>query len=189
MANVDAAFGLRPVKHLHHSVTPSPNAYSIASGYGSNIFHGSPVKSVGTHKRIQIATDGDLILGIFAGCEYTNAAGERKFSRYWPASTVATEVTAYVYDDPQIIYVVQADEDVVEADIGLIADIVGSGNGDTATGNSTAELDSSDLATGTDGQLKVIEFDPAEDNERGSNYARVYVMIREHELNTTVTGI
>ena len=47
MANVDAAFGMRPVRHLTGGQIRA-NEYKIESGTSSNIFTGDCVKLLGT---------------------------------------------------------------------------------------------------------------------------------------------
>ena len=45
MANKDAAFGFRPVRHLTGGLIRT-NEYAIAANLGHNIFHGQCVKAV-----------------------------------------------------------------------------------------------------------------------------------------------
>lgn len=194
MANTDAAYGFTPRSQpgggdpLINS--RAPQGYSIASAYGTSLFRGDPVKSSGTadtvgRPGIVIAPAG-AVRGVFQGCEYTNAQGERVFSPYWPASTVATDIIAHVADDPDTIFSIQADEDVVAADVGQQGDFV-SGTGDTSTGLSAYELDSSDIGTGDavhilglDGTFAVNDF---------GNYAKVLVQFNEHELGGGLTEV
>lgn len=121
MANVDRAIGLRPLRHLGGGEVRS-NAYNIASGYATALGAGDPVKMTGTGRNIARAAGGDVVVGVFDGCKYTTQSGERKFSMYWPAGMVATEIEALVYDDPMISFRVQADT-IAEADVGLLADL------------------------------------------------------------------
>ena len=44
MANKDAAFGFRPVRHLTGGDIQA-NEYTIAANYGTDIFHGQVCKS------------------------------------------------------------------------------------------------------------------------------------------------
>ena len=76
MANVDAAFGARPVRHLTGGQIRT-NEYKIASGTSSNIFTGDFVKLLATGY-IDVAAAGNRILGVFAGCQYTASDGEVK---------------------------------------------------------------------------------------------------------------
>lgn len=52
------------------------------------------------------------LLGVFDGCEYTDATGVRKYSKFWQSGTTTlagTYVIAYVWDDPENIYEIQCD--------------------------------------------------------------------------------
>ena len=55
MANQDAAFGFRPVRHLSGGEIRT-NEYKIAANYGTSIFMGSPVLAV-TAGGIEVADD------------------------------------------------------------------------------------------------------------------------------------
>ena len=104
MANTNNPTGLRPIRHRNGGKIVQ-NPYSIASAYATSLFKGDPVELTGTSMQIQrAAADNPDNLGVFAGVEYTNADGKRVYSKYWPASTVATYIVAFVWDDPQIIY-------------------------------------------------------------------------------------
>ena len=74
MANKDAAFGFRPVRHLTGGLIRT-NEYKIAANYGTSIFQGTPVLAV-TAGGIEVADDSSgtpsVILGIFGGCFYTD---------------------------------------------------------------------------------------------------------------------
>ena len=62
MANKDAAFGFRPVRHLTGGDLQA-NEYTIAANLGHDIFHGQCVKAV-TAGGIERADAGDVILGV-----------------------------------------------------------------------------------------------------------------------------
>jgi hypothetical protein len=190
MPNVDAAFGLLPVGVLGGGTPQRNSAYRIASGYGSNIFTGSLVKSTGTTKQIALAAPGDRAVGVFIGCEYVDANGDTRFSPYWPASTTlktGTECIAYVVDDPLAVFEVQASLGFALADIGAVADVTAEA-GVTRTGKSTMKLDSATISATGSAQLKILDLVRRPDNEIG-NYARALVMINEHELRGAMTAV
>lgn len=185
MANTDAATGLRPVRHLTGG-SIRPSEYSIASAYASNIFTGDVVESTGTGTNIQVAAGGNADnLGVFAGCRYVNSSGEQVFSPYWPASTTATDIVAYVYDDPNIVFEGQADT-IAEADVGLLTDW-DDGAGSTTTGLSGRELAVSSGAT-TNQALRILRLVPRPDNAYGT-YAKVEVVFIEHVMKGVVAGV
>ena len=93
---------------------------------------------------------------------------------------------ALVVDDPDVIFEIQEDNavnDLAITEIGLSANIT-VGTGDTSTGKSGMELDSSDTGTDTTGQLKILGVSNKEDNALGT-YCKWDVLILEHELRST----
>src|SRR5215831_17467140 len=84
MSLVAAPMGLRVSSHVSGDPRFIVMRDGIVSGYGTNLFTGSPVQ-MGTDGTIKAVTAAnDPIFGIFAGCEYTN--GDRRFLQpYWPA--------------------------------------------------------------------------------------------------------
>lgn len=185
MSNTNGPRGLRPLRHLSGGAVRM-NEYSIASGYNTNIFTGDPVEKTGTGKNIQVAAGGNVDnLGTFAGCRYVNAAGEQVFSQYWPANTVATNIVALVYDDPNIIFEVQCDT-LNEADVGLLADWDDTA-GSAATGQSGRSAVASTGAT-TGKSLHILGLVNRPDNEYGA-YAKAEVIFAEHALRGVVSGV
>ncbi len=100
MANVDAAFGFVPVRHLSGNGYSRANVYTITSGLAENIFTGD---------LCIITADGVITphtatevnnIGVFAGVSYTASDGSYVYSQYWPSGTTATDINAYVYYEP-----------------------------------------------------------------------------------------
>jgi hypothetical protein len=83
-----------------------------------------------------------------------------------------------VIDDPSQLFIIQADEDIEQADIGKNADVVGTG-GSSTTGVSSMELDSSTIADTAALNLKIVGLWNVPGNELG-NFAVVVVKINEH---------
>lgn len=191
MANTDAAYGFRPVMKKGGGEVAinayAPQGYAIASAYGTTINAGDPVVLTGSasadgRPTIQIATPG-TVTGVFKGCQYVDSNGMVQFSKSWPASTVATNVVADVFDDPNTIFSIQADEDIVAADIGAKADFVA---GAGVNGESRYELDSSTVTSG-DG-LMILGVDASiSPNALGENYTKVLVLFREHSFGPALT--
>ena len=187
MANKDAAFGLRPTRSLHGGEV-STNEYTIAAAYGTAIYTNQPVVGV-TAGGIQHAIDTStgtvgLILGTFGGAQYTDSDGKPTFKSFWKASTSATERVVYVYDDPQIVFEVQHDGTGTAAVNFAGFDYVGL-SGNTDTGTSKAELDSSSRATSGNFQQLGISKDP-DNSDTSSANCNAYVMVNgdEHQLVT-----
>jgi len=191
MANVNSPFGLKPVRHQTGGEIRS-NSYPIASGYGTAIYTGDPVL---------MTTDGTLIigvgtggtpsvqmLGVFGGVRYTDATGATFWRAYWPASTVATNIEAIVYDDPNIIFAIQSDATgVAAADVGQLCDVEIVA-GSAATGKSGTNLDMSTGSATTAKHLRILRIVNDGVNVAGA-YAVVEVMWAEHALSGTVSGV
>jgi hypothetical protein len=177
MANVDAAFGFVPVRHMSGNA-PRANKYTITSGLAENIFTGDLcILTADGVITPHTATETNNI-GVFGGVSYTASDGSYVYSQYWPSGTTATEIIAYVYDDPYIVYKVMSDGSPAQTNIGNCADVV-AGAGSTTTGQSGFELNST-MSTGT-ASCKIIGLYEAPDNAFGAN-AIVEVLINEHIL-------
>ena len=118
MSSTAAPFGLRPIGRLGAGGQEVFRQYPIASGYGTNIAMGDIVHLVdgGTATTIekQSATGDDSteidMVGIFMGCSFTDPnTNQLTFSQLWPASTVASDAMAFVVDNPNVEFVIQAD--------------------------------------------------------------------------------
>ena len=177
MANVDAAFGFIPVRHMSGNV-PRANKYTIASGLAENIFTGDLVILISTGLLTPHTATEVNNIGVFAGVSYTASDGSYVYSQYWPTGTSATNIIAYVYDDPYIVYRVQSAGTTAQTNIGNCADVV-AGAGSTTTGQSGFEI-SGTMAAGT-ATCKILGLWDSPDNAFGAN-AIMEVLINEHIL-------
>lgn len=195
MANLDTPFGFKPVKHLNGNPwNGKTNVYYIPSTDGTAVFKGDAVKSAGSadttgkYPTVTQATAGAAVRGVVVGFgdnPYTMTHPDTPNRDYRPASTA---MYAFVVDDPQVIFEVQEDSDansITAAMVGLSTNFV-VGTGSTVTGKSAMELDSSDTATDTAGNCRILRLVDREDNELG-NYAKWEVLFGEHELGLTIS--
>ena len=193
MANKDASFGLKPVKMMGGSpYSGGQSRYRIAANYGTSIFQGDLVMQV-TGGGIEIHADGGTvpIVGVFNGCMYTDpTTSEQVFSNYYPASTNASDIIAFVHDDPNTVFEIQADDTFPVADLFGNFDIVYTNSGSTTTGISGAELDVTTGATTTSLPLKAIDIsqDP-ENSDVASANTNVLVVIQNHICGVKGAGL
>lgn len=143
--NPNGPRGLSPVKAASGTPTRS-NTYQIAGNGADVIYSGQPVKLDSNGQIVVLAAAGDSVVGVFDGCEYVDSAGDIKFSPYWPAPgsvAVGTTVKARVYDNPDEQFLIKADADLSQNDIGAYFDftVVAGTGGDATTGKSSLELD------------------------------------------------
>jgi hypothetical protein len=186
MANSNAPYGLKPVRHLMGGVIRPSEAFSIASGYGTALAVGDLVAKSGLGTNIIVAVNGVAgvkAIGVFAGCKYTDTLGNIYYRTIWPAGQVtnqAVDAVAFVYDDPQIVYKVRCSAALAATDVGQFAGYtVGTPN--TTLGFSQGKLDSADI-TGTLDNLKIINLLQTVGNTFGS-FAEAEVMLSFHEYN------
>jgi hypothetical protein len=181
MANIDKAFGLRPIGNLSATGAQKQYGYEIEDNQSGAIFQGDLVTIVGGYVVKFLPATHAAALGVFNGCNYIDpTTGKPTWKNYYPGSVNITsgKIQADVLDDPSQLFLIQADEDIVQADIGKNADVVGTG-GSTVTGVSTMELDSSTIADTAALNLKIVGLYNVPGNELG-NFATVVVKINEH---------
>ena len=130
MANVNAAFGLRPIRRLDGApYTGGFTSLKVANGDTNALNRGDVVKNLNTGyvTRIAAGNTDHQNRGVFIGCHYLSAAlGYSIWSNYWPGSGATGDIDAFVIDDPFVVYEVQSSTStpVAFADLGLNADVV-----------------------------------------------------------------
>ena len=193
MANQDAAFGMKPVRMIGGApYNGGQSRYRIAANYGTSIFQGDMVAAV-TGGGVEVHADGGTvpIVGVFNGCMYTDpTSGEQVFSNYYPASTNAADIIAFVIDDPMVVFEIQAAIAFPIADLFGNFDIVYTTAGSTSTGISGAELQVTDGGTGTSLPVKAIDIseDPA-NSDVGAAHTNVLVTIQNHLYGIKGAGL
>ena len=181
MANIDKAFGLRPIGNLSATGAQKQYGYQIADNQAGTIFQGDLVVLTGGFISRFLPASHTAAVGVFNGCNYNDpTTGKPTFSNFYPGSVNITsgQISADVLDDPNQLFLVQCDAGFVAADVGKNADVIGTG-GSTTNGISTMELNSATLATTAALNLKVVGLYNDVNNEFGTN-AVVVVKINEH---------
>ena len=191
MANVSEKFGLRPYRKLDGTpLVGAQNRYTIASNYGTAIFQGDLVQptAAGNIER-HTANTSDAVVGVFNGVFYTDPTTQKPtYKNFYPGSIVASDITAFVVDDPDAVFLMDADEAFTRAN--LFANYsVSNTTGVTQTGISKVQLDVS--ATGTAATFVVQAIDISQDPENsdtGTSNANILVRINNHFFRSG-TGI
>lgn len=162
---IDAPYGLKPVNLIGGQVfAGSTRQMKIASNYGTNIFYGDVVKyaSDGTLE-LDNGTTTATPIGVFLGCTFTDpSTSQLTFRQYYPASTVASDIMAYVCDDPDALFKVAAvsgtttvagyGRTVVNNNMSLVQN-----TGSTVTGNSKVAVLGSSAATTATLPIRVVD--------------------------------
>ena len=199
MANVDAAFGYRPVGKVGSGVNNGGTTlYTIGDDYGTAIFKGDHVMQA-SGLVIAGTASGSTNLGVFNGCFYIDPTSSKPtWSNYYPASTNVTAsgsisggttIDAYIYDDPYYLFEAQCDGTIAKTDIGKNTESV-LGTSSTINGLSVTEIDSGSEATTAGLQVRIVGISKDPDNSDASSAnANWYVMWNQHLLaGTGVTG-
>jgi hypothetical protein len=191
MSATNAPFGLRPAFHPSGLDRAQALANGITSTYSSDILKGQPVKYVAASGVIQPVTSTEAFSGAFAGVEWTDTTGRRRVSNYWPANTAyqTGSCVAYFYNDPNIVYEIQADGSVAQTAVGLQADFSNLTAGSTTTGLSQCTMSASIKSTGVQGQVQIVDIAPYPGNDWGDAYTIVRVQTARRQLAASNVGI
>ena len=183
MANVSEKFGLRPYRKLDGTpLVGAQNRYTIASNYGTAIFQGDLVQptAAGNIERHTAGTS-DAVVGVFNGVFYTDPTTQKPtYKNYYPGSVVASDITAFVVDDPDAVFLMDADEAFTRADLYANYSVTNT-TGVTQTGISKVQLDVS--ATGTAATFVVQAIDISQDpdnSDTATSNANILVRINNH---------
>jgi hypothetical protein len=180
MSASSAPFGLRPV--YHPSGLDRAREYGMSAAYATPIYKNSPVALVSN--QINLASFQADWLGSFAGVTYTDTYGKPTVSNFWPgAITGATNITAWVFDDPLNVYEIQANGSIAASPGRQIDFDSGSlGSGSTSTGLSTAMAASALVSAGTQAQLRVVDVNQSPSNAWGDAFTVLQVTNARHQF-------
>ena len=186
MANVDKAFGFRPLGNLSATGAQKQYGYEIADNQSGAIYQGDLVTIVNGYVVKFLPATHAAALGVFNGCFYIDpTTGKPTWKNFYPGSVNITEgkITADVIDDPSQLFIVQADGVIAQADIGKNADVIGTG-GSSVTGVSTMELNTATIADAAALNLKIVGLWNVPGNVL-VEFAVVVVKINEHLYGST----
>jgi hypothetical protein len=183
MANVSEKFGLRPYRKLDGTpLVGAQNRYTIASGYATAIYQGDLVEPL-TSGNIQKhgANTSDAVVGVFNGCFYTDPTTQKPtYSNYYPGSIAASDITAFIIDDPDAVFLIDADEAFTRADLFRNYSVTNT-TGVTQTGISKVQLDVSASGTAQTFVIQAIDISQDPDNsDTSTSNANVLVRINNH---------
>lgn len=192
MATTATPMGAEPTDTLSASgsFTGKVRHIKVASGYGTAIFYGDFVKLVNTGTVEKDAgTTAATPVGVFVGCAFTSpSTGELTFSQYFPASTAASDIVAYVVDDPNVLMRMQSDEAIAQTGLGNNVAIVQTA-GSTSIGRSKNAVDGSSIATTNTLPLRIIDFVDGPTSAVGDTYTDVIVKFNVGHQYSNTTGV
>jgi hypothetical protein len=208
MSTTFRPFGMKPVYHpsgLDRSVPfAGTNSfvtgvsytapYSLSSGQSFYQYQPVGITSSGQLTIAATAAATSPVYGVFDGVEYTTAEGRRTLGKNASKATLdaATSIVFWIFQDPALVYEAQVQGSVTSAAIGsaynfsaatgyTTADgyVIGTGG----AGFSTTALAASPVASGAQGQVRVIglgrevAYPAGELNNWGDAYTIVQVQI------------
>lgn len=110
--SVDAAYGFKAINELNGlPYAGAIRQIPISRNYGTAIYNGDLVElAAGVVNITGMSTSTTSTaragqVGVFVGCSYTNpSTGQKLFAQYYPASTLANDIMAFVVDDPSALF-------------------------------------------------------------------------------------
>jgi len=179
MANTNKAFGFRPVGKVGSGYDgQGQNSYPIEANYNTAIYQGDSVTLSGGY--LTVATTGPL-LGVFMGCQYTDpTTGKPTWKNYYPASTNASDIVAFVVDDPNAEFVVQCSGTAAATCRGRNATIVTSTSGSATTGVSGQQVSAPATGNATHPWKVVAVYEADGNDDVASDYADLIVVPNNH---------
>ena len=183
MSNQVEKFGLRPYRKLDGTpLVGAQNRYTIASGYATAIFQGDMVIPVtGGNVERYPGNTSTAVVGVFNGVFYTDPTTQKPtFKNYYPGGVAASDITAFVVDDPDAVFLIDADATFARADLFQNYSLTAV-SGNIKTGNSLQQLDVG--ASGTNATFIVQAIDISQDpdnSDTSSANANILVRINNH---------
>tara|TARA_R110002012_G_C11487740_1_gene595811 strand:- start:52 stop:636 length:585 start_codon:yes stop_codon:yes gene_type:complete len=194
MANKDAPFGLRPVGELGSEIqNGGTSKYLITSGDAQAIYKGDLVKLEATGY-ITKTDNSDAVasIGVFNGCFYNDPTTQKPtWKNYYPGSITPTvgEIEAFVYDDPNKLFLIQGNGIIAQSSVGRNSNIVYAA-GSTINGQSKTEMNATTESAGVTGQLRIIRICEDPDNsDIATTDANWVVRINEHQYYNNGLGV
>jgi hypothetical protein len=186
---VEAPYGFEPINRVDGMpYAGAIRQYSVtqaAAMYNGDLIELDVGGIVGTATSL---TAGAKI-GVFVGCQYTNAQGQTIQAQYYPGSSV-TNAVAFVVDDPMAAFKVavttagSAITTVTRSAIGTNVTAL-AGTPSAITGNSGQSILSTSPAADATFPIRIIDVVP--ETATGANaFTEVIVKINLHQINTAL---
>lgn len=182
MALTSTPYGLRPINAIGgRPFAGSTRQLPITSGFNTAITNGDLVAVAANGTIVKVTVVGTNAnpfptgtVGIFLGCSYTDTVRGFTQNNQWPAGQVAADAQAYICDDPNALFQIQADAAVAQA---LMHSnfAVNQTAGDTANGNSRISLDVATAAATATIAFKLVDFVNSPDSTVGDAFTDVIV--------------
>ena len=127
-------------------------------------------------------------VGVFMGCTYTDPTYGKVFRQTYVAGNTATDIQAYVVDDPDSLFQMQADNTLAQTALGTNASIIQTVAGTNTYVASGVALQASSIATTSTLPVTIVDFVNSPTSAIGDAYTDVIVRINTHFHRTGNTG-
>jgi hypothetical protein len=164
--SVDAPYGLIPINLIGGQVfAGATRQIPIAASSATAIFYGDVVRLADTGTLAKdTGTSAATPVGVFLGCSYTDPVFGKTFRQFYPGGVTATDIQAYVQDDPDALFKVAVVSSgttisfVNRTSVGNNAVLVQNA-GSTFNGNSRVAVSSTTATTST-WPVRIIDVVP-----------------------------
>ena len=174
---VSGPYGFQPINLIGGQVfAGSTRLIPIAQNSGTSIFYGDVVRlnTGGTLSKVSTTATATDAVGIFLGCQFTNPTTKQLLQQqYYPASTNATDIQAFVLDDPDALFKVAVTAAGASTISGVTQAAIGQNSaliltaGSTTTGDSLASI-SATTGSGSALPMRIVAGIPETVNASGS---------------------
>ena len=205
MATTLAPYGLRPINLLGgQTYAGSTRLYAIPASYAVTVQYGDPVIVTNTGStrgylaRFNATTTATTVtstgggfgfVGVFVGCTYTDPTYGKVFRQNYISGNSATDIQAYVVDDPDALFQIQADNTLAQTTLGCNASLIQTVAGNSGANiNSGVALQASSVATTATLPVRIVDFINSTTSTIGDAYTDVLVRINTHFHRTGNTG-
>jgi hypothetical protein len=180
--------------------------YSLSAGQSFYQYQPVGITSSGQLTIAATAAATSPVYGVFDGVEYTTAEGRRTLGKSISKASLdaASAIVFWIFADPELVYEAQANGSVTSAAIGsqynfssatgyTTADGYTIGNG--GAGFSTTALAASPVASGAQGQVRVVglgrevAYPSGELNNWGDTYTIVQVQIANNTFRAPKVSV
>jgi hypothetical protein len=220
MSTTFRPFGLKPVYHpsgLDRSVPfAGTNSYVTGVSYtapysltsGQSFYQYQPVGITSSGELTIAATAAATspVYGVFDGVEYTTAEGRRTLGKNASKATLdaASSIVFWIFQDPELVYEIQSAGSVTSAAIGSEYNFSATSGNTTADGYvigtggagfSTTALAASAVASGAQGQVRVVglgrevAYPAGNTNNWGDTYTIVQVQIANNTFRAPKVSV
>jgi hypothetical protein len=164
--SVDSPYGLIPINLIGGQVfAGATRQIPIAASSATAIFYGDVVRLADTGTLAKdTGTSAATPVGVFLGCSYTDPVFGKTFRQFYPGGVTATDIQAYVQDDPDALFKVAVVSSgttisfVNRTSVGNNAVLVQNA-GSTFNGNSRVAVSSTTATTST-WPVRIIDVVP-----------------------------